>query len=345
MRKFIVALILLGSILFVIGSLSEMEAILATLQQGDWRFISLAIVLVGIWLLNVSMSYQSIFRALGIEEKLSVLLPLSASVFFVGIIAPSVGVSGIALLMAEARRRGFSPARAAVANALFIVFDNFGVLSLVAVGFLVLFRRNNLTVVEIAAAAFLLMAMIIIGTLMLLGIRSAQELGQALAWLTRVVNRAVQPFINRVYLSEEHALLFAHDVAEGLRDLRQNPRSLLVPALLALSNKLLLLGILTSVFLAFKVPISPGTVVAGLSISQLFTIVSPTPAGLGFVEGTLTLVLSGMYISIETAVVITLAYRGITFWIPLFYGMLAFQINSHRKVPQEVWEVTDPKMR
>lgn len=345
MRKFIIALILLISILFLLARLSEVEAILETLQRGNWVFISLAILLAGLWLLNISLSYQSIFRALGIEESLRVLLPLNISMFFLGIVAPSVGFSSVALLMAEARKRGFSPARAAVANSLVIEFDYFGVLSSVALGFLVLFRRNNITAIEITAAVILFLAMIIIGTLLLLGMRSAQELGKALAWLARLVNRILAPFLHHAYLSEGYARNFAHDAAEGLYDLRKHPHTLLAPAILALTNKLLLLGILTCVFLAFEVPISPGTVVAGLSISQLFLIVSPTPAGMGVVEGTLTLLLSGMYIPIEDAVVITLAYRGITFWIPLMLGMLAFQFIFHRKTPGEVLADTSPEIR
>jgi uncharacterized protein (TIRG00374 family) len=54
-------------------------------------------------------------------------------------------------------------------------------------------------------------------------------------------------------------------------------------------------------------------------------IISPTPAGLGVVEGALTLALTSMYISLEDAAVITLSYRGITFWTPLLFGMISLR--------------------
>ena len=76
------------------------------------------------------------------------------------------------------------------------------------------------------------------------------------------------------------------------------------------------------------VPVSAGTLIAGFSISYLFMIVSPTPAGIGVVEGFLTVALSSMYVPLSDATVITLAYRGITFWIPLFIGLLAFRWTS-----------------
>jgi hypothetical protein len=99
-----------------------------------------------------------------------------------------------------------------------------------------------------------------------------------------------------------------------------------VPGILAITNKVLLLAILVCIFLAFQVPIAPGTVVAGVGISQLFMLISPTPAGLGVVEGTMTLLLSGMYISLEDAIVLTMAFRGITFWLPILFGLIAFQV-------------------
>jgi len=94
---------------------------------------------------------------------------------------------------------------------------------------------------------------------------------------------------------------------------------------LALSNKAAMIVILTLVFLAFNIPISIGTIVACFSIGSLFVIISPTPAGIGVVEGALTLALTSMYISLEDAAIITLSYRGITFWLPLLFGMISLR--------------------
>jgi uncharacterized membrane protein YbhN (UPF0104 family) len=65
--------------------------------------------------------------------------------------------------------------------------------------------------------------------------------------------------------------------------------------------------------------------IAGFSIGYLFLIVSPTPAGIGFVEGALTLGLRSLHVPLGDATVVALAYRGLTLWIPLFFGMLAFR--------------------
>jgi uncharacterized protein (TIRG00374 family) len=86
------------------------------------------------------------------------------------------------------------------------------------------------------------------------------------------------------------------------------------------------MGVLTSVFLAFQVPFSAGTIIGGFAIAYLFLIITPTPAGVGIIEGVMPLALSSLRVPWSEAVVITLAYRGVTFWIPLGFGAIAMRL-------------------
>ena len=85
------------------------------------------------------------------------------------------------------------------------------------------------------------------------------------------------------------------------------------------------MAVLICSFLSFDVPFSAGTIVGGFAIAYLFLIVSPTPSGIGVVEGVMALALSSLRVDFSQAVIITLAYRGITFWLPLAVGALAFR--------------------
>lgn len=324
-RKLLIAVILLLAVYFVIGQFSEVQAVVETLKRGDWRFLLLALGLQILWLINVAASYQSIYRALGIHEELKEMFMLAATANFVNVVAPSVGMGGMAVFITQARHREYSPARAAIAGALYVFFDYSGFLALLALGILVLIRRNNLTATEVAASLILLVIASLLGFLLYLGMRSEQAFGKALAFLAHLVNRVLRPFLPHDSLSEERARHFAHDAVAGMRQIRSNPENLLRPVLLALSNKILMTLVLWMVFLAFKVPASIGTVVAGSAIAYLFFIVSPTPSGVGIVEGALTLGLRSMYVPLEAAAVIALAYRGFTFWLPLLIGMATFR--------------------
>ena len=217
---------------------------------------------------------------------------------------------------------------ATVASAMFVLFDYAGFLMVLALGLIVLFRRDKLQVTELAASGVLLIIALTIASLLYLGMYSEQKLGQFLAWGGTLVNTIVHPFQRdktKKYLEIDRAYTFAQDISEGMFELRGKPRELIVPILLALNSKVLLIIVLFFVFLAFGVPPSLGTLIAGFSIAFLFMIVSPSPSGVGFVEGALTLTLASFYIPLSDAAVIAIAYRGVTFWLPLLFGMIAIR--------------------
>ena len=326
MKKFIVVLILFLGVALVALSFGELESILATLQQAHLRYLFLALGLHGLWLWNVGLTYKSIYHLLGIEESIQRLTLVSAATNFVNIVAPTGGVGGIALFAAEARQRGYPTGKATLAGALFLFIDQVGFLFVLALGWIVLIRRNDLNVGEISASLLLLAAASIFGFLLFLGYRSADALGNMLGRIAHAVNRIVHPFLHREYLSEERAHIFAVEIAEGLADLPEHSaRNLLRPLMHALVNKALLIGILLCAFLSFDVPFSAGTLIAGWAIGYLFLVVSPTPNGIGIVEGLMPLILTSLRVPYEAAVVVTLAYRAVTFWWMLAVGAWAFR--------------------
>lgn len=327
MRKFIVALVLMSGVMFVITRFAEIGDIGETLQRGDWRFLSLAALVEAIWIVNLGTSFKAIYRSIGINENLGRLTLMASAANFVNIVAPSAGVGGIAVFIAEARAREYSVGRATVASTLFVLFDYFGFFVILTLGFVVLIRRDKVTIPEVTAAIFLVLIAISLATLLYLGAYSEQKLGRILAWLARLVNRIAKPFrrhSHNAYLSEERAYSFASEITEGLQELKYNPKTLIVPVVLALNGKVLMILVLWCVLLAFEVPVSIGTLIAGFCIANLFVIASPTPSGVGIVEGMLTLALHSFYIPLGASAVIAMVYRACTFWLPLFFGMIAF---------------------
>ena len=325
MRKFLLALALLLGVLFIITRLAEVQNIAETLERGEFRYLILAAVLQIGWLAVVGASYQTIYHSLDIPEKHFHLMRLAAASFFVNIVAPTGGASGIAVFVADARQRGHSTARVMVAGTLYLFFDYVGFLCILTLGMVVLARRNNLNWPEMTASVILVIGALSLMALLYLAMQSARALGSVLAWGTRLVNQVLWPFLHHAHLSEERALSFAQEAANGIKALRKSPHDILLPFLLAIVNKSLLLAILWLVFQAFQVPYSAGTIVAGFSIGYLFLIVSPTPSGIGVVEGVLTLTLKSLYVALADATVVVVAYRAITFWFPLLIGIVSFR--------------------
>jgi len=329
MRKFLLAVAFVLGIYFVISNFSELKEIQRVLARADLGFLLLALLLQVAQFLAVARGFQTVYQALGVDEKLGRLFLLWASALFVNTIAPSAGVGGMAMFISDARRRGHSSAKVMVAGTIFLFYDYLAVLFFLALGIIVLIRRGKLSMAEIIATVILALLATGLGALVWLGLRSAASLERLLVRLALGVNRLLMPIIRRPYLSEQRARDFVHELGEGAQALRVSPNRLLPPAIYATASMALLVGIWLVVFLAFGEAVSPGTLISVFSVSYLFLIVSPTPAGIGFVEGAATLLLRSFGFSLESAAILVLAYRAITYWIPLAIGGVAFRVVNH----------------
>jgi len=325
MRKFLVLLVFFLGVVFVIVSFSELEHTIATLQQGNLWYILLAFLIQTGWFFLVGVTYRSIYRLLGMTESILNLTRVAAAATFVNVVMPTAGIGGIAIFVNAARKDGHPTGKVTLAATLFVLFDLAAFLAVLALGMIVLIRRNDLTAGDVTASLILLSIASLLAFTLYLGSRSAELMGNFLARLTHLVNTILKPFLRRDYLRVERAHEFASEMADGLASLPDRPRGLLKPLFLAFLNKGLLICVLLCAFLAFKVPYSPGTIIGGFAIGYLFMIVSPTPSGIGVVEGVLPLALKSLRVVWSQAVVVTIVYRAMTFWVPLGIGAWAFR--------------------
>jgi len=326
MKKIFFILVLFLGIAVVAISFSELETIMSTLRKAHLTFFILAIIVQLIWFVTTARMYQSIFHLLGVHESTLTLSRIATAANFINVVAPTAGVGGIALFASEARRRGHPAGKVTVAAALFLLLDQAAFLVILALGLMVLVRRNDLDASEISASLVLLGIAISSAFVLYLGYRSEEKLGNLLAQTARGINRVVKFFRKKKdYLSEIRAHEFAHEIAEGFAGLTEKPSSLLRPILWGILDKTLLMCILMFSFLSFEVPFTAGTIIAGFSIAYLFLIVSPTPSGIGIVEGLMPLALTSLNVGWSEAVLITLTYRTVTFWVPFGIGAWAFR--------------------
>lgn len=336
MNKLIVFLSLFLGVIVVALSFSELETILLTLQKAHLGFFLLAILIQTLWFVASGRMYQSIFHLLGVHEDVFTLSRIATAANFINIVAPTAGAGGIALFASEAHRRGHPTGKVTVAAALFLLLDQAAFLVILALGLIVLIRRNDLNAGEISASLFLFGIATAYGSVLYIGYRSAEKLGNLLAKFARAINRIVRLFRRENYLSEERAHEFAHEIADGFSGLTEKPSSLIRPILWGIFDKGLSMLVLVCSFLAFEVPFSAGTIIAGFSMAYLFLIVSPTPSGIGIVEGIMPIALTSLNVNWSQAVVITLIYRAVTFWFPLGAGAWAFRtLHAERAEPAE----------
>ena len=325
MRKLLLIIIAFLAVGFVFLSFSELQSIVETLQHADIKIIFVALIVQLIWLYNMGLTFRALYWLMNVEEKSIHLAKVATAANFINIVAPTLGLGGMAVFISDGKQRQLPSGKITAATALFILFDYAAFICVLALGIIILLRRDNLTSGEISASLFLLAVFLFFSFLLYLGMHSAQKLGDFLAHLARVINRLLNFFIHHPYLDEKKAHRFAQEISEGLIEIRHHPKRLVKPLLFTLINKILLIFILELIFISFNVPFSAGTIIAGFSIGYLFLIVSVTPSGIGVMESVLAFALTSLNVAWSQAVLITLTYRAITFWFPLALGALAFR--------------------
>lgn len=335
MKKAFVFVVLFLGVVIAALSFSELETILLTLRKARLNFFLLALVIQSLWFISSGRMYQSIFHLLGVHEDVFTLSRIATAANFINVVAPTAGAGGVALFAAEAHRRGHPTGKVTVAAALFLLLDQAAFLIILALGLFILIRRNDLDAGEITASLFLFGIAITYATVLYIGYRSAERLGNLLAKVARLINRIVRFFQRENYLSEERAHAFAHEIADGFSGLTEKPTSLVRPVLWGIFDKGLLMLVLVCCFLAFEVPFTAEVIIAGFSMAYLFLIVSPTPSGIGIVEGVMPIALTSLNVNWSQSVVITLLYRAVTFWFPLAVGAWAFR-RLHAERPEPV---------
>jgi phosphatidylglycerol lysyltransferase len=306
----------------VISRFSEIKTLAITLNGGQWQWVVVAVLLQAGYYIIYAALYQSAFRIVGVESRIIELLPVTFASIFISVAAPSGGASGVALFVDDAARRGQSAARATIGTLLVLVADFSAFLVLLVVGVAYLFTHHHLKFYEGIAAVILV---VVIGTLtsfLQLGLWRPQWLHNLLAWIRQLGNRITRLFKRPDILDEAWVEQNTTEFTEAAMAIAARPGQLLQTVAIAFTAHLVDLATLFVLFLAFHQKVHFGVLVAGYAMGILFWIIAITPQGIGVVEGMMTLTFASLGVPIERATVISLAFRGLSFWLPLGIGFI-----------------------
>ena len=319
-RRWILWLLIIAFAWVVITRFTEIQKLLDVLGQGQWQWVLAAALLQALFFIVYAALYQAAFSTVEVDSRVADLIPVLLSSWFLNVVAPSGGASTAALFADDAARRGQSPVRAA-AGAVLVLLAHFGSFVVVlTIGLLYLFGQHTLQLYHMIGAAVLLVFIGLLSGVLLLGVWQPMRLRSLLGWVQHAANRLADGLRRPAWLPAGWAEKIANEAIEASMAVVTYPQRVTRTLAVALVAHLVNLASLYALFLAFHQPIQFGPLVAGFAVGELFLIVSPTPAGIGVVEGVMVLVYNSLGVSTETAAVITLAYRGLSLWFPLFLG-------------------------
>ncbi|MGD0153874.1 MAG: lysylphosphatidylglycerol synthase transmembrane domain-containing protein [Thermacetogeniaceae bacterium] len=309
----------------VVSRIQEIERLARSIARGSWQLILFAALLQVAYYLLYSLLYQTTFAIVELNKDAWELLLVLLSSLFINVVAPLGGMAGIALFADDASLSGRSPARATAGILLvnLVVFIAFSIILIAGLAYL--FLLKHLQQWQVAAAIILLLSTVCLAFLLLLARWKPRLLEMLLLSVQKVVGRFSSRIKRPSPLGGNWAVKNIAEFASAARAIGMKPWLLGLSLLIAFIAHLTSMLSLYVVFLAFRNPISFPVLVAGYSMATLFTIISPTPQGIGLVEGIMPLVFRSLNVRYRTALWASLTFRSLTFWIPLMIGFFLFR--------------------
>jgi uncharacterized protein (TIRG00374 family) len=305
---------------------AELVTIVDVLRGGVWYAVLAGVGVVGLGALNQAWLYASLYDVVDLPAEKKHLLPIFLTTRFVMVAAPSGGLSGWVPFIQDARQRDIPVGMVIIVNLVYMVlwYSSFAIFLLA--GLLFLFLSHDLQWFEVTAAATLMFIDVVMIGGLVLALVAPGPLERILLWAVRTLRRGARVFRRQEPFTDEHVSGFAGDLNEATTMMRHAGwRRLSRPVLHALGVEALNLAVFYLMFLAFGVRATFALLVAGYSVAILFFIISPTPGGLGFVEGALIGVLTALDVPLAQATTVTFAFRGLTFWMPFVLGFIALR--------------------
>jgi len=303
----------------------ELVTIVDVLRNGLWYLVLAGLGLVGVSILNQAWLYSSLYDVVDLPSEKKHLLPIFLTTRFVMVVAPSGGLSGWVPFIQDARQRDLPVGMVIVVNLVYMVlwYSSFAIF--LFAGLIFLFLAHDLQWFEVTAAATLMFIDVLMIAGLVLSLVAPGPMERILRWGVLAMRRGAQLFKREGPFTDQQVANFVADLNEATTLMRHAGWKLGRPVAHAIGVEALNLAMLYLMFLAFGLHATFGLLVAGYSVAILFYIISPTPGGLGFVESALILVLTSLGVPSGGATVVTLAFRGLTFWIPFLLGFVALR--------------------
>jgi len=333
-RRWVFWLLVIAFVWFLVSRFTEVEKLTKTLAQGQWQWMGIAALLQAVHFLLYAGLYESAFATVGVRVRFRDVLSLVFGALFVNVVVPTggMGLAGPALFIDDAARRGQSPGRTAIGTLVQLVADYAAFAFVLVIGLAYLFHQRDLRVYEIAGSIILMALIVVLSGSLLLGLWHPLALGRIMLWLERTVSWLAAKARRRSPLSPGWAQKRTDEFSAATEAVARHRYEPLRTVGIALAAYVADLACLYALFLAFHQPVKLGPLVAGFAMGMVFWIVSITPEGIGVVEGVMTLVYTSLGVPAEAAALVSLSFRGLTFYIPVVIGFfLLRRMKSFRR--------------
>lgn len=324
-RSFYLIIILGAFIYYIVKNSHTIEKTVQVTLSQSIGYIFLAALFCGLAYLFMVLMNKKVFDMMGVRRKTWEMALLQMSSLAINVVIPSGGISVGLMFANDAKDRKESGAAAvtAVIIALLTDYTSIAFLLIIAMIYLATIGSLGLPVI-VPAIAFLCLTVGLFALIILAG-RNKKILKKILNWAEGVWNKVVSLFKKNSKGGGAAIDNFVVELENAYIAINNDRASIYKALSYILVSHLCYIIALYVLFLSLGIFPLYRILLSGYALGMLFVVVSPTPNGVGFVEGSMALAYTSMGVTGAAAATVTLIYRGFSFWIPLMIGFINLQ--------------------
>lgn len=289
------------------------------------RYLVLTILLSALGFFFLTMMNKNVFSMLGVKRSKRKMFALLSSALAVNVLIPSGGLSTGVMFAQDAKKRGESGAAVISALTLSLLANYISIVFLLVFAMIYLGIIGSLGLhVIIPAVIFFLLTF---GLFLLVFLS-----GNNKAFLSKFLDFALRTWRKIVSMFKKQEPSEKNVIADYIGELecvygiiKKDPRDLYKAILYIFLSHFFYLASLYVLFASLGLFPLYRIIISGYAIGMMFVVISPTPNGVGFVEGSMVLAYTSLGLPGTAAATVALIYRGFSFWIPMFLGFVFLQ--------------------
>lgn len=299
------------------------------------QFFFIAVVLILFSFYFKTKAIQLVFKMNGLVRRIWDLYKINLAGMAVNVIIPTAGLSSMMIYAEDAQKKGES--RATTVNSVLVTiiaeYTSISLFLIISLVYLYV-TRNFIPHVLVPAIIFLAITMLAYLFAFFAG-RESKRLEKFIKASVRLIEKPLEFILKKDIKVNSSVEKVYHHFKEVNKAIINDPKDWALTIFYSAMQHVLALSALYIIFISLGFEPTIRALLAGYSVGVMFIIVSPTPSGIGFVEGGMYLVFTTLGVPGPIATTATLIYRTLTFWLPLFFGFLIYQRRKIKEILEE----------
>ena len=320
---------------YIVANFSAVLNIYNIAIHITFAYLALAILLSVVAYIFIGRASRSVFHVMGFTKKLPEMIRLQLAAVAINVLVPTAGASIMLLYAEEAKKHDESTSTAAASYLVWMLASYSALVVLLFFGTAYLVFAGKLTAYFYVPALLFLALLVGILLLFRLSQKTPQQLRAIFLWIKSVYVRFMANFKKKVSPTGgvDNIIL---EIQDARGKIRSNPSAFVVAVFEVLGSHLLYLFAAEVLFLSFGYHPAYAVLIAGYAAGVLFTIVSPTPNGVGFAEVGMAAVFVSLGVDMRLAGIVAILSRALSYWAPMFIGFVLLQQDNLKKITEEV---------